>query len=145
MKALTKLFSLIMMISVLVCVSLPANALTSTLNVSAGSTVYTNIASVTTANRSSCHIALDYVKFNSYPANVIPSSYFVYAALCTPSNHLVVTNEAGFSAVNSSGYYYGYLSGYGGEGQPYVLKTHSNLNMYYSARFIWTSDGQAAS
>ncbi|MBR5975684.1 MAG: hypothetical protein IK020_10950 [Clostridiales bacterium] len=145
MNTVKKLLSLVIMMSILTCVSLPANAVTSTLYVSAGSTAYSTETSKTTKTRKTCHIALTFVQFSNYPQNSIPSGYYVYAALCPYLSTSDATDTAGFSMVSSSGYYYNYHSGQGGNDQRYRLKTYSNLNIYYSATFDWTANGQAAS
>ena len=144
MNTVKKLLSLVVMMSILTCVSLPASAITSTLYVSAGSTAYSSETSTTTKTRKTCHIALISVQFSNYPKDNIPSGYYIYAALCPSYASVDATDTAGFSMVSSSGYYYNYHSGYGGNGQTYRLKTYSNLNIYYSATFSWTANGQAA-
>ena len=137
-----KLLSLAVMISILVCFSLPANAVQSTMYVSAGSTAYTNNTSTATINRYNCNISLEFVQFSYYPQNSIPSSYYVYARLCTSTGLVNATYAADFSSLTTKSP--SFWTGHGAKGTTYVLKTYSDLDIYYSARFDWTANGQAA-
>lgn len=141
MKSLTKIILVTVMISMLVLYSLPANALTSTVYVSAGTTGYTNDSSTASKARSKCDITLEFVQFSYYPPNNIPSTYYVYAWLSTSSGHAKATSTAAFSSLSAQ--YPSYYLGYGGEGTSYVLASNTDLGIYFSARFDWTANGQA--
>lgn len=137
MKPATKFVSVLIMLSIIACISWSVNAVSSTLYVSAGSSAYSSETDETSGYHSLCHMALTYVHFNNYPENSIPSSYYVYARLYRTYPLTAASNNASFSQVNSNGYDYSYLSGFGLDGQKFIIKSNSNLNIYYSATFYW--------
>ena len=140
MKTIYKILSLMVLVSIIACVSMPVNAATGTVYVSAGSSSYTSEFAQAYGNHSKCHMALTYVHFSNYPENNIPSSYYVYSRLYLKSPRTAASDSASFSQVNSSGYDYWFWDGYGENGQQFVLKSNSNLSVYYSATFNFSAN-----
>ncbi|MBO4688141.1 MAG: hypothetical protein J5636_06465 [Clostridiales bacterium] len=139
MKTIYKILSLMVLVSIISCVSMPVNATTSTVYVGAGSSAYTAEFTQAYGNHSKCHMALQYVQFSGYAENSIPCSYYVYSRLYLKSPRTAASDCASFSQVNSSGYDYWFWDGYATNGQQFVLKTNSNLSVYYSAIFNFSA------
>ena len=140
MKTLHRILSVILLVSIVACISMPVNAMTSTVYVSAGGSAFTDEHVQAFGSSSKCHMSLSYVHFTNYPENTIPSSYYVHSRLYEKDNHNAEASHlASFSQVSSSGYDYDFNSGYATSGQQFVLKTNSNLAIYYSATFIYSA------
>ena len=139
MKTIYKILSLMVLVSIISCASLPVNAATGTVYVSAGGSKYTDEFTQAYGNHSKCHMALLYVKFSGYAENCIPSSYYVRSRLYLKSPRTAASDCASFSQVNSNGYDYWFWDGYATNGQQFVLKTNSNLSVYYSATFNFSA------
>lgn len=147
MRKLTKIMSLMVTISILACLYTSVNAMsviTSDIWVNAGSNAYSSQSCTQSTTRSSCYIRMSYIKFSHYPSGNIPSGYHVAARLYMVSNggsYYSASNVASFTATTSAGQYnYSFLSGYGGAGQTFKLKTNSPLNDAYEAVFDWKSE-----
>ena len=148
MKTMKKVFAMMLTICMLSCVSIAVNAASdpsytryTTVTVSAGGSTYTTQLSFTSTTQSSCYMRLRRFQFSGYSENYIPSGHYIYSRLYTQSTHIKASNYASFSGPTSQGHYnYSYLSGYGGAGQGYCLKTNSSWNVSYEASFDWSAN-----
>lgn len=145
-KGFAKFISLLMTISILACFSLavsaaPANTVYSDFWVNAGGSTYTTATSTTTATRTTCYMRLRWFKFQYYPDSSMPSGYYIYSRLYTPS-YYKASDLARFSGVTSVGNYnYSYLPGYGGSGQSYVIKSNSSYSLTgYWVKLDWSAN-----
>lgn len=140
MPLIKKILVCSLMVLTFVFTSLPVNAATGTVYVSAGGSKYTDEFTQAYGNHSKCHMALTYVHFSNYPENSIPSTYLVKSRLYKRYDLYAASDLASFSQVSSSGYDYWFWDGYATNGQQFVLKTNSNLNVYYSATFNFSAN-----
>lgn len=146
MKSMAKLISLFMIISILGCFSLavsaaPANTVYSDFWVNAGGSTYETTTSATTATRKTCYMRLRWFKFQYFPDSIMPGGDYIYSRLYTPL-HTQASNYASFSGVTPVGSYnYSYLSGFGGSGQSYVIKSNSSYTLTgYWVKLDWSAN-----
>jgi len=140
MHLIKKILVCSLMVLTFVFTSLPVNAATGTVYVSAGGSAFTSEYTQSYGSNSQCHMSLTYVHFSNYAENTIPCTYYVYSRLYLRSNHNTqVSHLASFSQVSDSGYNYDYYNGYATNGQQFVLKSNSNLDIYYSATFAFSA------
>ena len=138
MKTIYKLLSIVMLVSILACVSMPVNAATGTVYVSAGGSAFTSEYTQSYGSNSKCHMSLTYVHFSNYAENTIPSSYYVHSRLYKKSGYTAASDLASFSQVSSSGYDYWFWET-ATNGEKFVLYSYSSLNIYYSATFNFSA------
>ncbi len=138
--ALFLALSMLCCISVVVSASDPPYTRYSTISVSAGGSSFTTQLSYTSTTRSQCYMRLRSFQFSNHSENYLPDGKYIYSRLYTQT-HNMASNYATFSGPTAQGHYnYSYLSGYGGSGQPYCLKTNSDWNVAYEAKFDWSSN-----
>ena len=161
MKIIRKILTLVVVISMLSCLSVavkadddpipdpsaPSNTRYSELYVNAGSSTFTSGTygwSRTTANRTTCYMRLRWFKFQYYPDCSMPGGCYIYSRLYE-TDTVQASNNASFSAVTSPGKYnYLYKTGKGTYDNYYKLKTNSSYSLtYYWVKIDWSANPHA--
>lgn len=138
MHLIKKILVCSLMVLTFVFTSLPVNAATGTVYVSAGGSAFTSEYTQSYGSNSKCHMSLTYVHFSNYAENTIPSSYYVHSRLYKKSGYTAASDLASFSQVSSSGYDYWFWET-ATNGEMFVLYSYSSLNIYYSATFNFSA------
>ncbi len=135
-------------LSILICTvlflsfSVSANNSTLTVYVSNGD-AYTSIydySTISGVNHGSGYVRLDGFVFNGWTPNQMPydgnGNYYVIHARLYTMSLTKASNVVHFTS-QGTGLSCTYLSGYGGVGTSYRLKTNSSYSGTYSADFYW--------
>ena len=148
MKKIKKVLSLLTVLSLFICFSLPVSAdPANTIYgdhfwVSAGASEFSDYTSTTTAFRYTCYMRLTWFHIQYYPYNNMPTGYHIYSRLYSGSQK--ATNSASFTyqkttASSDDNYYY--WDDYGASGTSYRLKTNSDISPNtYEAYFDWSAN-----
>ena len=144
MRKIAKLLSLMVTVSILACCYTSVNAMsviTSTISVNAGANGYSSQYCIQTSTQTQCYIRLDSIQFNGYSAGYIPTGKHVAARLYMigdTGSLYSASDVATFTSTGSTNV--NFLTGYGGAGQAFKLKTNSTFTCAYSATFKWKSE-----
>ena len=148
MKRIMKIVSLLITISILACYYTSVSAMsviTSDIWVNAGSSAFSSESCFQSSTKTQCYMRMSYIKYNHYPSGNIPTGFYVASRLYMKgydgNYSYPASNVASFTSTTSVGNYnYSFLTGFGGAGQRFKLKTNSPLNDAYEAVFDWKSE-----